>query len=57
MLKKGPQQVWTLVFGQERVSHGLRKIIKSLGHAVGHLALCGMAPAGLDDMKFGRIRR
>ena len=57
MLEKSLEQVLTVVFGKERVSDFVPKILKILRNEVAHLATFGMAPAVLNHMQFGRLRR
>jgi len=53
MLKKGPEEVWPLVFGQEGVGDCLGEVVDILGNEVGQLTIFGMPPALLDDIEFG----
>jgi hypothetical protein len=44
MLKEGPEEVWTLVFGQQCVSHFLGEVVEIIGDEVGHLTVFGIPP-------------
>jgi hypothetical protein len=55
MLKEGMEQVCTLVFGKQGAGDFLSEVVDIMGDEVGHLAICGMPPAVLDDIELRRI--
>jgi hypothetical protein len=57
MLKEGPEQVWALVFGQQRVRNCLGQVVNIPGDEVGQLTIFGMPPTLFDDVQLRRIRR
>jgi hypothetical protein len=56
MAETGIEQSWATVFGDQRGDACWGQVIDIVGDAVGHLPLCGMAPAVIDHVQFGRRR-
>lgn len=56
MLKKGPEEVSTLVFNQQRAGHFVGQVVDVLGDEIGHFAVFGMTPAVVNDIEVRGIR-